>query len=386
MVGQYSTRTMESLGGSKQAGDVSYQINCQTTKKGKMIAGTKRRICWKFGFSNHDAVNRGLSGTDCRGEEHEVVFVWSWTSGKKFVLADGHEVHWSKQSLFAEKFDGSWQCSWQSQMAGAKRQLEVVAYTKKSNKNTSVADSSFRNFDLIIDGVPFSEMPQMFELGLTKTAEDQRRMRGGFDANNTQRQQQQELPQQRRKHIYDYEIDTVSQHSYSSQQQQYSTPATSRTSFSASDLLYSTTHHSRSSHLHQSLHDAPQNSFSASDLLDFHEQPQQQRQQQVPLAYCNELCSQSMPDLRYGLSTSPASVVVGVESVPHFDCQHAQFPQPNHQTSPTSVRASNPFDIYATATKSLQQPRQLQQHYIPVQFSNTNYAPYTQQNQQSTVY
>ena len=78
---------------------VAYQIDCQTTKKGKMFAGTKRRICWKFGFSNSEATEQGFSGNDCRGEEHEVVFVWSLTSGKKFVLADGHEVHWSKSSI-----------------------------------------------------------------------------------------------------------------------------------------------------------------------------------------------------------------------------------------------------------------------------------------------
>ena len=371
MVGQYSTRTMEASG-LKQA-DVSYQIDCQTTKKGKMFAGTKRRICWKFGFSNREALQRGLSGTDCRGEEHEVVFVWSLTSGKKFVLADGHEVHWSKQSPFAEKFEGSWQCSWHSQLAGKKRLLEVVAYTKKSKSNTSVADNSFRNYDLIIDGVPFSDMPQMFELGLTKTAEDQRRMRG-----ITQQSPPKQAMPQRRKYVHDNELGTASHHSYASQPQPFSPRDTSaRTSFSATDIVYTQSSHSYASQQHQSLQDASMNSFSATDLLDFHEQPQQQQPQLLqPLAACNELNSRSLPDLRYGFSTSPTSIMTEISgaSVPHFHYQH------QNQTSPTSVMAMNPFDMFATATK----PQHQQMHQHQHQYKNNNYYP--QQQQQSFVY
>lgn len=148
-----------------------------------MFAGTKRRICWKFGFSNTQAVDTGLSGSNCRGEEHEVVFVWSLTSGKKFVLADGHEVHWSKESTFSQTFDSSWQWTWQTSMAGASRELTVVAHAsspffdkkKINSRNASVADSSFRRIDLLVDGASFSELPKMFQLG-RKTKGDQARI------------------------------------------------------------------------------------------------------------------------------------------------------------------------------------------------------------------
>jgi hypothetical protein len=358
---------------------VSYQIDCQTTKKGKMIAGTKRRICWKFGFSNRDAVRRGLSGTDCRGEEHEVVFVWSLTSGKKFVLADGHEVHWSKQSLFSETFDGAWQCSWQSQMAGAKRELTVVAHARKNN--SSVADGGFRNFDLLIDGVSFSDMPQMFELGLTKTVEDQRRIRmgGGTNAQMGTHAQHQHQPPVRRKHMYNTESDLVSHHS------------------SQSDLPYYHEQHSpvaaSNELLSQSMHGQPYQqrqqqlvSVAASNELtsqSMHEQPyqqrrqqqQQQQQQQAPLAASNELLSQSMPDIRYNFSASPTSVMAaGGASVPHLNYQFQSHPsqdqlqQENH-VSPTSVRqvaaTNNPFDLYTTATMKpyQQQPQPQQQQF-----------------------
>jgi hypothetical protein len=383
MVGQYSTRNMEydsnatitttiTTTTTEGRGDdnvVSYQIDCQTTKKGKMIAGTKRRICWKFGFSDRDSVRRGLSGTDCRGEEHEVVFVWSLTSGKKFVLADGHEVHWSKQSPITEKFESGWECSWYSEMADKKRLLRVVASSsplfekKKTNKNSSVADSSFCNFDLLIDGVSFSKLTQMFELGLNKTIEDKRRISlGGIDAllGNNMTQQQQQQPQ-RRKHIYDNESDAVSHYSHHSSQP---------------DLLYShNSHHS-----------------SQPDLMHFHEQPHRQQQEQhVPLAACNELMSQSMPDMRYDFSMSHNYVLGGEGgSVPqlNYNCtqQHQHQLQQSNECSPTSVSqmtTANPFDVYASTSFKPQQQQQQQTH---AQYNSNNYVPRPKQHQQSTVY
>ena len=49
----------------------------------------------RFGFANPEALANGLTGTACRGEEHDVTLVWSVASGKRLVLADGHEVHYS---------------------------------------------------------------------------------------------------------------------------------------------------------------------------------------------------------------------------------------------------------------------------------------------------
>jgi len=302
---------------------VAYQIDCQTTKKGKRFAGTKRRICWKFGFSNRDAVDKGLSGIDCRGEEHEVVFVWSLTSGKKFVLADGHEVHWSKQSPFSDKFE----CTWQSQnMAGVRRELTVVAHAssslfekKKKNDNASIAvDSSFRQFDLLIDGVSFSEMPKMFQLGLTKSAEDQRRMGMGmgmewnFGSND----------QQERNHSHDSDNDITSQYLHSSQPH----------------------------------------------LLPLQMQYQQQHQQQLATARCCMSPSQSVPDLLLlDSSSSPPSVIGGGAHFPHF----AQQQEP-YQISPTSVATTtttttNPFDMVAISLKPKQQQHtQYNNYYVPL--------------------
>ena len=342
---------------------VSYQINCEATKKGKFIAGTKRRICWKFGFSNRNAVQNGLSGADCRGEEHEVVFVWSLTSGKKFVLVDGHEVHWSKQSPISEKFDGTWECSWQSQMGGANRELKVVSHfhsprleRKSTNKNSRVADSSFRKFDLLVDGVSFSDMCQMFELGLTKTVGGQRRVSMGDIGSLWGKNLQQQQQIVKRTHIDDNDGDTLSRHSFQP---------------------------------------------DVNSILPENYQYPNRLQQQTPLDPFSGSLSQSMTDLRYDFSTSPTSVLVG-GSVPRLNYQFAQhqrqWQQPVQmpvQTSPTSVTgvtAGNPFDAYATAVfkpheQQQQQQQRRQQEQIHTRFDANQYARQRHQNQESfTVY
>ena len=60
----------------------------------------------RFGFTNQDALAAGETGTACRGEEHDITLIWSLTSGKRLVLADGQEVHYSNSR--SQVFDFSW--------------------------------------------------------------------------------------------------------------------------------------------------------------------------------------------------------------------------------------------------------------------------------------
>lgn len=125
-----------------------YQVDCLMHSKGKRVAASKRRIRWRFGFSDTQSMSKGLSGIDCRGEEHEVVMVWSLTSGKQLILADGCEVHFASARL-RDKFE----CSW----------------TMKGNIEVKVVASLFasagRQFDLFLNGQSFWDMPKIFELG-----------------------------------------------------------------------------------------------------------------------------------------------------------------------------------------------------------------------------
>jgi len=131
-----------------------YQIDFTAVDAGKRIASSKRRIRWRFGFTNQDALASGETGTACRGEEHDITLIWSLTSGKRLVLADGQEVHYSNSR--SQIFDFSWT------MRG-NHVLKVVAHgTTPMN-----AHPNFRQYEFFVDGMSFFTMPKVYRLGLT---------------------------------------------------------------------------------------------------------------------------------------------------------------------------------------------------------------------------
>lgn len=132
---------------------VIYQIDFTAVASGKRIASSKRRVRWRFGFANPAALEAGATGTDCRGEEHDVTLVWSITSGKRLVLADGQEVHYStsRNSIF----DFSWT------MRG-NHILKIVAHASPPLSPVP----GFRQYDFFIDGRSFFTMPKVYRLGL----------------------------------------------------------------------------------------------------------------------------------------------------------------------------------------------------------------------------
>jgi hypothetical protein len=105
----------------------------------------------------------GQTGTDCRGEEHDVTIVWSITSGKRLVLADGQEVHYSNSRN--NLFEFSWT------MRG-NHVLKVVAHASPPLNATP----GFRQYDFFVDGQSFFTFPKVFRLGLAPN--DPRAMAG----------------------------------------------------------------------------------------------------------------------------------------------------------------------------------------------------------------
>ena len=95
----------------------------------------------------------GETGTSCRGEEHDITLVWSITSGKRLVLADGQEVHYS--SSRNSIFDFSWT------MRG-NHVLKIVAHASPPLSPTP----GFRQYDFFIDGQSFFSFPKVFRLGM----------------------------------------------------------------------------------------------------------------------------------------------------------------------------------------------------------------------------
>ena len=108
----------------------------------------------RFGFANTEALAAGQTGTDCRGEEHDITFVWSLTSGKRLVLADGQEVHYSNSR--SNIFDFSWT------MKG-NHVLKVVAHGSPPLSPTP----GFRQYDFFLNGQSFFTFPKVFRLGLS---------------------------------------------------------------------------------------------------------------------------------------------------------------------------------------------------------------------------
>ena len=131
-----------------------YQIDLTTASTGKVVAQTKRRVRWRFGFSSAAALAEGGTGTDARGEEHEVILIWSLTSGKRLVLMDGKEVHFSMGKPTAGKFQTSWT------MRG-NHVLKIVAYAAPPVRNRP----GFRQFELFLDGMSYFTFPRIYELG-----------------------------------------------------------------------------------------------------------------------------------------------------------------------------------------------------------------------------
>uniref|UniRef100_A0A7S2RZE9 Uncharacterized protein n=1 Tax=Eucampia antarctica TaxID=49252 RepID=A0A7S2RZE9_9STRA len=130
-----------------------YQIDFTAVASGKRIASTKRRIRWRFGFTNQDALAAGETGTACRGEEHDITVVWSITSGKRLVLADGQEVHYSNSRSNVLEF------SWT--MRG-NHVMKIICHASPPIN----VQPGFRQYDFYVDGQSFFSMPKVYRLGL----------------------------------------------------------------------------------------------------------------------------------------------------------------------------------------------------------------------------
>lgn len=121
----------------------------------------------RFGFPNKQALDEGLTGTDCRGEEHDVTVVWSITSGKRQITMDTREIHYS--SSRAGLLDFSWTTK-------GNHVIKVVCHA--APPLTPVP--GFRQYDLFVDGQSFFTMPKVYELGLKGPIASHARVPGAF--------------------------------------------------------------------------------------------------------------------------------------------------------------------------------------------------------------
>jgi hypothetical protein len=142
-----------------------YQIDYSNEAIGKYIASSKRLIRWSFGFSNSTAITKGKTGVACRGEEHDVVILWSVATGKCRIMYDNKEVYTSIRSG-CQKFEWKVETMWNVQ--GTTHMLKVIANVVPSFSSHNRADAKVKQYDLQLDGMSFFDMPKIYELGFTK--------------------------------------------------------------------------------------------------------------------------------------------------------------------------------------------------------------------------
>lgn len=132
-----------------------YQINFRAKRAGKTISASKRRITFQFGFSSASAISSGKNGVDCRGEEHEVVLIWSHMTGKRQLYMDGREVHMSKAGMGNTQFVHSW-------VIPGNHMVKIIAH---GTPPLGGENTNFRQFDLEVDGMSYFSFKQIYELG-----------------------------------------------------------------------------------------------------------------------------------------------------------------------------------------------------------------------------
>lgn len=133
---------------------VPYQIDFVSQGTGKLFPATKRRASFKFGFANLQALAEGHTGVDCRGSEHEVALIFSFASGKRQILFDGAEVHYSVEGAREHRvgegnvFEHAF---FMPGNEGSSHEIRITAAGKR--------------FNMLLDGVSYFDFPKMYTLG-----------------------------------------------------------------------------------------------------------------------------------------------------------------------------------------------------------------------------
>ena len=133
-----------------------YQIDFAAIKCGKMVSASKRRIRFKFGYTNVEALSNGATGTDCRGSEHEITITWSLSSGKQSVVLDGKEMYFDVGDTTKVK------CTFKDK---DEHTLQVMAHAAPMSAKSN-PDPDWRQYDLLIDGISYFRYPKIYQIGV----------------------------------------------------------------------------------------------------------------------------------------------------------------------------------------------------------------------------
>lgn len=140
---------------------VPYQVDYSVKNTAKTLGFSKKRVSFKFGFASPQAMEQGLTGAQCRGSEHEVVFLWSLKSGKRQLYLDGKDVHYSESGMNGWTVDREWQHSFPLREMGTNRTFKVHFISQPINKDLPESKA----FDLRVNGVSYFRFNEIWKLG-----------------------------------------------------------------------------------------------------------------------------------------------------------------------------------------------------------------------------
>jgi len=138
-----------------------YQIDYSVKNTSKTFGFSKKKVVFKFGIGNPTAIASGQQGANCRGSEHEIIFIWSLNSGKRQIICDGKDVHYSETGQNGWTADQVFQHHFQLRVAGLSGPLRAHLITQPANRDVP----HIKPFDLRLNGVSYFTMPQIYQLG-----------------------------------------------------------------------------------------------------------------------------------------------------------------------------------------------------------------------------
>jgi len=141
---------------------VAYQIDNQVSAKGKTFGVSKKKVTFKFGFANKEALENGQVGANCRGSEHEIVFVWTLNSGKRHILVDGKEIHYSESGSNGWTSDRTFQHVFHLKSPGhGDVRCHLISLSPEQMKQLNIKQP----FNLKVNDVSYFNMVKIFQLG-----------------------------------------------------------------------------------------------------------------------------------------------------------------------------------------------------------------------------
>lgn len=138
-----------------------YQIDFSTKNTSKTFGFSKKKVTFKFGVANNQSLAQGLTGANCRGSEHEIIFTWSLNSGKRQILADGKDVHYSETGQNGWTSDQVFQHQFLIRVPGLSAPLRCHLITQPANRDMP----QIQPFDLRVNGMSYFSMSKIFQLG-----------------------------------------------------------------------------------------------------------------------------------------------------------------------------------------------------------------------------